>query len=85
MILKRAVVIAGTLWLAFADGLKACSVCMGAADSPTAMAANGAIFLMLGFVATMLLSIAAFIVYLAKRSARPSAGLSPALAAPQGE
>jgi len=46
----------------------ACSVCMGASDSPVASAMNAAIFLMLGFVGLMLCSIGGFIFYLSRRS-----------------
>lgn len=54
--------------------LQACSVCMGASDGLTASAANGAIFLMLGFVGTILAAIASFVIYLARR-ARSNPGI----------
>lgn len=60
-----------------APSLPACSVCMGAANSLTASAANGAIFLMLGFIGAILLSIVSFAIYLARRSAaQPSSTAS---------
>jgi len=52
------------------DAARACSVCMGGSDSIVAPAMNGAIFLMLGFVALMLSSAGGFIFYLARRAAR---------------
>ena len=50
---------------------QACSVCMGNASSKTAGAMNGAIFLMLGFVALMLTSVGGFILYLLRRASAP--------------
>ena len=47
---------------------RACSACMGGADTPIAPAMNGAIFLMLGLVGLMLSSVAGFIFYLARRT-----------------
>jgi hypothetical protein len=49
----------------------ACSVCMGGANTKTAGAINGAIFLMLGFVALMLGGLGAFIYQLVKRANAP--------------
>lgn len=46
----------------------ACTVCMGDAGSKVAEGANGAIFLMLGFVAFMLSSLGGFIYCLARRA-----------------
>lgn len=46
----------------------ACSVCMGAADSSVAPAANGAIFFMLGSIGTVLAGVAGFIFHLWRRS-----------------
>jgi len=55
------------LWPAAAS---ACSVCMGA-NSKTGPAINGAIFLMLGFVAAVLTAVGAFAYNLAKRARSP--------------
>ena len=49
----------------------ACAVCMGDPSTKTAGAMNGAIFLMLGFVALMLGSVAAFAFYLMRRANAP--------------
>ncbi len=49
----------------------ACTVCMGAADSQTAGAINAAIFLMLGFIGSMLAALCAFAFYLMKRANSP--------------
>ena len=63
-------------WLAFLpDHASACAVCMGS-DSKVGEAINGAIFLMLGFIGTMLAALAGFAFYLMKRSTAP---LSPHL------
>lgn len=51
--------------------LLACSVCMGASDSPVAPAINAAIFLLMGFVGSMLAGVAAFGFYLFRRSKMP--------------
>jgi len=48
--------------------VKACSACMGGADTSVAPAMNGAIFLMLGLVGLMLSSVAGFIFYLSRRA-----------------
>ena len=50
----------------------ACSACLGNPNSKVAGAINGAIFLMLGFVALMLGGIAAFILTLRKRAQSPT-------------
>lgn len=52
--------------------LLACAMCTSGASETTVMAANGAIFLMLGVLGTMLASIAGFMVYLARRARRYS-------------
>ena len=49
----------------------ACAVCMGGSDSAIAPAMNAAIFLMLGFIATMLAGIGGFIFYLSRRAKMP--------------
>ena len=46
----------------------ACAVCMGDPNSQQAGAINAAIFLMLGFIGSMLAALGAFGVYLAKRA-----------------
>ena len=54
----------------------ACAVCMGDSNSNIGEAVNGAIFLMLGFIGTMLAGLAGFAFYLMKRANAP---LSPHL------
>ena len=49
----------------------ACSVCMGDANSNAASASNGAIFLMLGVIGSVLASMTAFGFYLFKRANAP--------------
>jgi hypothetical protein len=49
----------------------ACAVCMGDASSPIAPATNAAIFLLLGFVGSMLVGVASFAFYLFRRSRMP--------------
>lgn len=51
---------------------QACAVCMGASDSLIAPAINAAIFLMLGFVGFMMLSVLGFMFYLTRRSKAPT-------------
>lgn len=51
--------------------LLACAVCMGASDSPVAPAINAAIFLLMGFIGSMLAGVAAFGFYLFRRSKQP--------------
>jgi hypothetical protein len=54
----------------------ACTACMGDPSSKTAGAINAAIFLMLGFIALMLASLAAFAWYLSRKGATAGAPLS---------
>jgi len=51
--------------------LLACAVCMGGSDSNVRPAVNGAIFLMLGFIGTMLTGVGGFALYLFRRSKLP--------------
>jgi hypothetical protein len=51
--------------------VRACSVCMGDANSNAAGAANGAIFLMLGVIGAMLAATAGFGFYIYKRANTP--------------
>ena len=50
---------------------RACSVCMGDSNSNFASAANGAIFLMIGAIGTMLAALSGFGFYLYKRASAP--------------
>lgn len=51
--------------------LLACTVCMGASDSPIAPAMNAAIFTMLGLIGSVLAGVASFAFYLNKKSKAP--------------
>ena len=51
----------------------ACAVCFGAKGQPVTEAAGGAILFLLGLVACVLLSFAAFMVYLVVRGRRVAA------------
>ncbi len=53
----------------------ACPVCFGASDSPLAVATNTGIIAMLGVVAVMLASFAAFFIYLNRRARLYSDGV----------
>ena len=50
---------------------RACSVCMGDSNSNFASAANGAIFLMIGAIGSMLAGLSGFGFYLYKRASAP--------------
>ncbi|MDB6148651.1 MAG: hypothetical protein JWQ44_99 [Chthoniobacter sp.] len=50
---------------------QACTACMGDANSKSAGAINAAMFLMIGFIAVMLGSLAMFALYLKHRAACP--------------
>jgi hypothetical protein len=50
---------------------RACSVCMGDSNSNFASAANGAIFLMIGAIGSMLAGLTGFGFYLYKRANAP--------------
>ena len=47
----------------------ACATCFGQTDSPMAKGMNAGIFLLLGIIGTVLVGVAAFFLYLVKRSA----------------
>ncbi len=49
----------------------ACTVCMGDPNSKSAGAINAAIFLMLGFIGSMLAALGAFALYLSRRASAP--------------
>lgn len=51
--------------------LLACAVCMGASDSPVAPAINAAIFLLMGFIGSMLAGVGGFAFYLSRRAKYP--------------
>jgi Ca2+/Na+ antiporter len=59
------------LWLALPAAASACAACMGDPRTKVAGAINGAIFLMLGFVALMLGAFAAFAFHLNRRAQSP--------------
>lgn len=61
----------GLALLAMPKTALACAVCMGDPNSPIAPAVNAAIFLMLGFIGTVLTGVAGFAFYLNKRSKKP--------------
>ena len=68
----RAIVRIASLGIALAPAAaRACSVCMGDANSNFASAANGAIFLMIGAIGTMLAALSGFGFYLYKRASAP--------------
>lgn len=65
----------------------ACTVCMGDPSSKTAGAMNGAIFLMLGFIALMLAAIGGFIFHLFRQAQSPlppHAELAQMMSTPEG-
>jgi hypothetical protein len=53
----------------------ACPVCFGQSDSPLANAINMGVIMMLGVVAVMLGSFAAFFIYLNRRAKQVAAGM----------
>lgn len=55
--------------LTFHPAVLACATCIGDADSASTLAANGAIFVMLGLLVLVLGSIVKFIFYLNRRAA----------------
>jgi hypothetical protein len=54
-------------FLLLARGAVACGTCFGAADAPQTAALNMAIFVLLGFIGTVGLGVASFMVFLWKR------------------
>lgn len=61
-------VVLGGVTLSLPSTAHACAACMGDVNSKTAGAMNGAIFLMIGFIGTMLASFGAFAFYLSRRA-----------------
>jgi hypothetical protein len=59
-------------FLALPEVASACTVCMGDVNSKSAGAVNAAIFLMLGFIGSLLASLAAFAFYLSRRATAPT-------------
>jgi hypothetical protein len=69
---SRAVIRLASLGLVMAPAAShACTVCMGDSNSNFASAANGAIFLMIGAIGTMLAALSGFGFYLYKRASAP--------------
>ncbi len=77
MIRAKALVITALLFLATSPSVMACATCFGASDSPMAKGMNWGIFSLLVVVVTMLSGIAAFFVFLAKKSAQMSSLSAP--------
>ena len=73
---RAGLLLAGAILLQFSATTDACTACMGDTNSKTAEAMNGAIFLMLGCIGTMLGGIVAFAICLMRRANAP---LSPDL------
>ncbi len=59
------------IFLALPGVAHACTICMGDVNSKSAGAVNAAIFLMLGFIGSLLASLAAFAFYLSRRATAP--------------
>ncbi len=64
--------------VAFPRAVLACPVCFGQSDSPLAKAINMGVIMMLGVVAAMLGSFAAFFIYLNRRANQAAAGSAEA-------
>ena len=75
-IYAKAAVLVLTAFTFVSNQAMACGVCMGSSDAKVGDAVNGAIFLMLAFIGTMLAALAGFGFYLMKRANAP---LSPHL------
>lgn len=60
------------------DAALACAVCFGKSDSAMARGMNMGIFSLLGIIAAVLLGVASFFVFLARRSANTPAELGHA-------
>lgn len=56
----------------------ACAACYGASDSPMAKGMNWGIFTLLGFIGLVLVGVATFAVYLARRGATARVQPTPA-------
>jgi hypothetical protein len=69
--LTTRLIIGGIIAAVLNGTASACSVCMGDPNSAAAGATNGAIFLMLGFIGTMLTASGGFGFYLYKRAHTP--------------
>jgi hypothetical protein len=61
--------LAAALWLVTSPPAAACAVCFGRTDSPLGKGLHWGVFALLVFVFLMLSSLAAFAVFLARRSA----------------
>jgi hypothetical protein len=78
-VFPRGVFLAITAALVLApDVVLACAVCFGKSDAPMARGMNMGIFTLLGVITAVLLGVASFFVFLARRSARVPAELEDA-------
>lgn len=69
-----------------ADAAHACAACFGKSDSPLAQAMNWGIFSLMAVIVSVLVCIAGFFVFIARRSAALAASVaSPAPSVPPGE
>lgn len=75
-------VVAGVALIQVPQTAQACAMCMGAPDSNTGQALNGAIFLMLGFLALVMSGIGAVIYSLVRRSRAQIQSLNPDVSHP---
>lgn len=70
-------ILIGAIFTICSPSALACATCFGASDSPMAKGMNWGIFSLLAVVICMLTAIAAFFVFLARKSAQFSAGSTP--------
>jgi uncharacterized iron-regulated membrane protein len=85
---KVLAVLTATIITQLPSTARACAACMGDVNSKTAPAINDAIFLMLGCIGFMLLSLAGFAFYLMRRASAPlpphAEFTQPAMTSPDG-
>lgn len=65
-------ILLGAIFAVSVPSARACATCFGASDSPMAQGMNWGIFSLLIVVVCMLSTIAAFFIFLAKKSAQAS-------------
>lgn len=69
---RLAILIGVSILVVLPEAASACAACMGDPNSKSAGAINGAIFLMLGFIALILGSVGGFMFYLVRRANSPT-------------
>jgi hypothetical protein len=73
ILIRNIILLSGFIVLLSGTQALACAACYGASDSPMAQGMNWGIFVLLGFIGTVLTGVVAFFVHIGRNSAKMSA------------